>query len=210
MLFCKLRSLTLWCHCLGLGLVGYQTWLATAGAVPVPEDVVQKAEGAAVNGLRLTLAADKTETTIKPNGLDVEPVRLKLSVTNVSDRRIVLDARWLNRYYRYQLFKVIDPDGQAMRHVYFPVAGPPAPAPPLLELKDYPILQPKQSLEFTYSFPAPYFLLNKPGEYRIKSTYHTRQFPPRDFIADTWGGEVSSNELALKVLPARGAVPAPM
>ena len=61
------------------------------------EDGKAQPEGGAVEGLKLTLSADKTETVMKPDGGDADPVKLKLTFTNVGDKPIKLNAydlRW--------------------------------------------------------------------------------------------------------------------
>lgn len=73
---------------IGGGLLAFRSMARETAAVPAPENppVARQGDGGKpVNGLQLTLSTDKTETVMKADGSNAEPVQLKLTFTNVSD-----------------------------------------------------------------------------------------------------------------------------
>ena len=76
-------------HLLFGGGLSLATYRSLSNAAPLPPAEAKKEEPAAgptVNGLKLSLSADKAETVMKPDGKNAEPVALKLTITNVSDK----------------------------------------------------------------------------------------------------------------------------
>ena len=102
----------------GLAVLAFQQLGHQAAAVPAPENPRQPAArepegGKPVNGLKLTLSADKTETVMKADGSNAEPVKLKMTFTNVSDKPIKLDAYDL--LVQHMPIEVTAPDGQSLK-----------------------------------------------------------------------------------------------
>lgn len=169
---------------------------ATAGVEPA------QGVGEAVNGLKLTLAAEKTELKILPPDR-TETTKLTFSFTNVSDKPIKLDTYDLV-WSRLKL-DVEGPDAQSVRIVKRLIdrdlASPRA--------QDYPTIEPGKSLTYAYhpTFPGDfgenvYFLL-KPGEYHIRVTYACTEAHQElsEHAKGSWTGSVTSNEVVLRVTP---------
>jgi len=173
------------------------------------------AAGEAVNGLKLTLAADKTELRMRPIAVlqatkdtprwEVEPVKLTFTFTNVSAKPIKLDT--YNLLWNRLELRVQGPDAESVRTVVLPMEA-------LLAIKraeDYPTIDPGKSWTYKLEpqFPGLYggteYTLMKPGEYRLHVTYDR---PKRDYSAkdeaESWVGTVTSNEILLKGIPAEG------
>jgi RNA polymerase sigma factor (sigma-70 family) len=162
-------------------------------------------KGDAAKGLKLTLSADKTETVMKPDGSDAEPVKLKLTLTNVSDKAIKLNAYDL----RWRLgFRCTGPSPDSIHTIIELVDRKALREKP--SSKNYPVLQPGQSWspEWTHSFPgdipqetakAVSYTLHKPGTYKLRFTYENPQQADGPLAKDAWAGSLESNELELKV-----------
>ncbi len=190
---------------------------AVEGVVPLNEKKEAKkpakeAGGQAVNGLKLTLTADKTETVMKADGSDAEPVKLKATFTNVSDKPIKLDAWQIGT--RNLQFKVIAPEAQSIPTQT--VAGRVGQKPPV-KASDFILLKKGESWSVPeQSFPEEYmpvgiiftgtkYTLDKPGEYRLQYIYAHPKEMDDPLAAGSWVGTVSSNELVLKVKKAKEA-----
>ena len=225
MWFAKMKTaallfLSLGCLGTALGVAGYQV-LANEDEAD-PKDKVEDKQpaapegGSAVNGLRLTLSADQTETVMKADGSNAEPVKLKLTFTNVSDKPIKLanSAFWSH----CELVDLAGPDAQSIQvKAAANVLG--------IEKTDPQVIQPGQSwiqstiqvLRDTSEITFPglvhqrttnHYHLLKPGEYRFKWKYFNEE---SDYTRKegSWTGTLTSNELVLKVLPEGGKASAP-
>lgn len=116
--------------------------------------------GEAVNGLKLSLSADKADLKIKPDAndkstpqsYDFDPVWLTLTFTNVSDKPIKLD---LYEYYWESLRADVtgpDPQSVSTHDLHGGIATGPFKRP---AEKDYPIIAPGKSLTaITHSSPT--------------------------------------------------------
>ncbi len=162
--------------------------------------------GVPVDGLRLALSAEKSETVMKADGSNAEPVELKLTFTNVSDKPIKLDTYVLE--YRRLEFQAIgfDPEDIHIEITEFDLEI----APPTA--KDFPVIQPGQSWSpnRTTSFPggipqkidrAVHYFIRKPGTYKLRYTYDNQKPSTSPLAKGSWTGRVKSNEFVLRVRP---------
>jgi len=167
--------------------------------------------GEAVNGLKLTVADDKTELRMKPIPVlqatkdtprwDTEPVKLTFTFTNVSAKPIKLNTYDLV-WSRLKL-DVRGPDAESVRIVKRALEREMMPP----RAQDYPVIEPGKSWTYTYgqTFPGNFgennYILMQPGEYRLRVTY---DHPVRAVTAiskdeaESWTGTVTSNEIVLK------------
>ena len=181
--------------------VKHPVFLGPVAAEPVAEKPAGKPDEAGET-LKLTLAAEKTELKMGADG-KVEPTKLTLTFTNVSDKPIKLNT------YRWGLLMmkldVKGPDADSVREgrVRFTlIANPPKP-------EDFPVLDPgkswtdKNQPNFPGLFGQVAYILLKPGEYRVRVIYNS---PENEFAAVTkeaagyWIGGLTSNEIVLKVV----------
>jgi RNA polymerase sigma factor (sigma-70 family) len=154
-------------------------------------------------GLKLTLSADKTETVPKPGTFyGADPVQLKLTFTNTSDKPIRLDAYILPYRIKFQCDGP-GPDSVKKQVLYVDmVLKPPTE-------KDYPVLQPGQSWSpsWTPAFPGDIpdgvgavaaYSLRQPGSYKLRMTVYDKYAPHAEGATEgtKW---LESNELELKV-----------
>lgn len=166
--------------------------------------------GKAVEGLKLTLSADRTELKMTPRQLrratkdtprwNVEPAKLSFTFANVGKKRLTLDAYDL--VWRRLTLDVTGPDAESVRVVKRLVDR--QMAAPLRE--DYPNL--RAGGKWTYPpqprFPGNFgpneYILLKPGEYRVKVTYSASGERPDGGGSSrhAWQGSVTSNEIVLK------------
>lgn len=173
----------------------------------------------AVNGLKLTLSADKTETVMKADGSDAEPVTLTATFSNVSDKQIKLCN------YDYAMFsnfkyEVTGPDGKLLKPEPYLAPGTVFEEP---KDSDFPLIKPGTNRQRPVSFPyydsiidgRGFYSFKTPGEYRIKISYSYSgvPIPPNQqstenmerankTAAGSWTGTLLSNELVLTVKPA--------
>src|ERR1019366_2416825 len=77
-----------------VALVAFLGFFLAIGAEQPKAEAKKKeqAAGPVINGLQLSLSADKTETFISKDGKIEKPVALKLTFTNVSDKAIKFNA----------------------------------------------------------------------------------------------------------------------
>ena len=109
-----------------------------------------------VDGLKLTLSADKNETWMQPDGKNAVPVKLKLTFTNVSDKPIKLNAYDL----RWRMgFRCSGPSPDSMHTI--------------LELVDRQALAPPTPPGFAGD-PARQILVCRNGRNPSPETYHRR------------------------------------
>jgi RNA polymerase sigma factor (sigma-70 family) len=192
---------------IGVGLLTFPALLPgqPTKATQVKQQVLSQETAAGgksgvTKGLKLTLSADKTETSMKPDGSNAVPVKLKLTFTNVSKKPIKLNAYDL----RLRLgFRCTGPSPDSVKTIIEEVKRPALPPP---SPKDFPSLQPGKSWSptWTHSFPGDIpqqiakvvgYKLRKPGTYKLRFTYANLKQGD-----DTWTGSLESNELELKVL----------
>jgi RNA polymerase sigma factor (sigma-70 family) len=206
----------------GLGVLMFQWFGQQAVAVPIGDIKPQLPSGPEVNGLKLTLSADKTETDLKADGSDAEPVKLKLTFTNVSKKPIQLDTYDLTSSH-FAALTILAPDGRPLhlertalvnRGISVPPAGyafPTIQPGESWSTQEHQVIIPaREPRSEPLLFPATIYhrlgvrqeyVLNRPGEYRIKLTYinDAQNKPER---TGSWSGTITSNELTLKVRPA--------
>jgi RNA polymerase sigma factor (sigma-70 family) len=214
--------LTLGMLCGAWAVLAYRNGGAVNMVLAVPSETETKPEqpgGKAVNDLKLILSADKTETVMKADGSDAEPVNLKASFLNVSDKPIVLDHVHLS--ILKLTTEVTPPNAEAVRWIektYPPTLWGPWQA----AATDFTEIKPGNRWSSELPFPSEGRIsdgktknwsdlkLLKPGDYRVKLTYdHSgkRRYPiespiVQGFAAASWTGTLVSNELVLRVLPA--------
>jgi beta-lactamase regulating signal transducer with metallopeptidase domain/Leucine-rich repeat (LRR) protein len=165
--------------------------------------------GTPVNGLRLTLTADKTETVMKADGSNAERVKLRLTFTNVSDKPIKLHT------YRFPFshltFDATGPEPGSLRAVKNPI---PISIPYLKPVAGhFPVIQPGKSSSsdlVQQTFPGRMFqkdgwimnyIVRKTGTYKLRYTYENQNNGHLALAKGSWTGRIQSNELELKVLP---------
>ena len=192
----------------GLGVAAFRSFGKDGDKAPIATETAKEEPkgGPPVKGLSLMLSADKTETTMKPDGSNAVPVELKLTFTNVGEQPIKVDR--FDLALNHLSLTVIGPDAEAVRIDSFLLQRFRTPTP---NADAYPVLKPKdRSSAGVYSVPGVLDLdnkrqtivLRKPGEYRVKFAYHNATQAKNEFSADSWIGELVSNELVLKVNPA--------
>ncbi|MBL8798152.1 MAG: hypothetical protein JNM56_29920, partial [Planctomycetia bacterium] len=165
---------------------------------------IRESPAQAVDGLELMLSADRLETTLKAGG-GVEPVKLKLTFTNVGSKPITLNTYSVQAWGANGNFlRVVGPDGKELDRQAQPPAPPAAP-----RAAQFPELQPGMTWQYTINFPTPLFRLNAAGEYRIRASYNggeaTTPHPTPAFARGSWTGKLESNELVLRVKSAENA-----
>jgi RNA polymerase sigma factor (sigma-70 family) len=156
----------------------------------------------AVNGLRLTLRLNKSETRLKADGRDIEPVDLRIAYANVSDRPIKLDLTVATVLCSTRL----EVSGPGV--VKFADKRPPL-EPDKLTPEDYRVLKPGEEWGIDLPFPVyvffwDLFTVKQPGDYRIRMVYSLLRETDSPLAKGSWTGTVTSNEVALTVLPADG------
>ncbi len=193
-------------------------WTGSVRSAPVRVATGRSAAvkpGEPANGLKLTLSADRKTLKITSRNLrralhdtpsyNVEPTKLTITFTNVSDEPIKLDAYDL--VWRSLKLNVTGPDEKSVRVTPFAalrkMLRPTA--------KDYPTIAPGESwvLQHKPLFPGLFgrtnYALLKPGEYRISVTYALPERMKTNVLAKgSWLGTVTSNELVLKVILIKG------
>src|SRR5262249_27177816 len=98
----------------GIGVVAYRTLGRDTEPVSTETIASEQPAGPAVNGLKLSLTADKTGTVMKADGSNAEPVKLRLTFTNVSNKPIKLDTYlWTMPHQRFE-YSVVGPDDQSV------------------------------------------------------------------------------------------------
>src|SRR5262249_32426323 len=174
-------------------------------ATPQPQEGAQpkKEPGANVaNGLRLSLRLDKTQTRVRPDGTDIEPVNLRFTYANVGDRPVKLDMTVAAALCGTRL-EVTGP--RVRKHP----GKKPANQPDKLTPNDFRALEPGQEWSIDLPFPVyeffwDQFVVKQPGEYRIKTVYALEKETDHPLARGCWTGSVTSNEVVLLVLPTDG------
>jgi hypothetical protein len=161
--------------------------------------------GQAVDGLQLTLSADKTETNLMADGSDAAPVKLKLTFTNVSDQPLKLNT------YDFKLSQIRGevnaPDDPSVTSQRFGVDRAKAPTP---NASDFPVIQPgktwvyQDKLAFPGGLPdgasmVTVYTVRKPGVYRLRFTYKPVADGAGEGAKGSWTGQVVSSELKITV-----------
>jgi hypothetical protein len=181
------------------------------GEPPFTEMQLQAGAGQAVNGLQLTLTADKLvlPETPGPAGqpLVIVPAALQLLFRNVSGRPIVLDT--YNLALSRLSLVVVGPEKESVVVAHKPLIVRTRDALPI----DYPQIEPGNPFAPMWSvaplqFPGDFNLLvnyslYKPGEYKVQVTYSR---PPAGAPENgVWQGTVVSNTLSFRIV---GPMPA--
>ena len=176
--------------------------------------------GETVNGLKLTLKADKTQLKMTPRSYRrasadsppwwIEPTKLSFTFTNVSDKPVKIDVYDLD-WSRLRI-DVQGPGANSVRIVRQPINRTMV-AP---KEEDYLTLQPGKSLTREAQSPFPgvfagsdYGLL-KAGEYRVKATYSVPDAAASGsspFEEGIWRGAVASSEIVLTLSLPPGETP---
>jgi RNA polymerase sigma factor (sigma-70 family) len=182
-------------------------WSGDVTTKPV-EIEIREAPAQAVDGLELMLTADKTETVLKGDGSNIEPIVLKLTLTNVGGKPLKLNTYPLTTWsHTGNFLRVIGPDGQELKQAAIPPAPAAPPFPPRAE--QIPLLQPGSSWQHTIRFPTGSYRLQTAGEYRIRASFQgteaTTPHPSPAFAQGSWTGKLDSNEVELKVKRAGNA-----
>lgn len=178
-------------------------WAGDVTTKPV-EIEIREAPSQAVDGLELMLTADKTETVLKADGSNIEPVMLKLTFTNVGGKPLKLNTYPVETWGRFgNYLRAVGPDGKELTR--FPIPPPAPPAGPRAE--QFPMLQPGSSWQYSISFPTAHYRLNATGEYRIRAGYVGNEaatpHPAPAFAKGSWTGKLDSNEVVLTVKPVK-------
>lgn len=171
--------------------------------------------GKPVNGLRLTLTADNTETTMLPDGSNARPIKLKLTFTNVGKKPIKLHT-FLMAYFNLTLDAAGPNPGSIHKRTQEldipfrqPMAG------------DFHVIAPGKSLEshWTRLFPGEIieptrktarsviYQVRKAGVYKLRYTYENSKQDKFPLAKGAWTGRVTSNEFVLTVRPPAKAGP---
>ena len=173
----------------------------------VPKETQTKTEpagGPAVNGLKLILTADNTQPTMKADGWNAEPIKLKLTFANAGDKEIQFAVP---SWFSSMTLDLSGADKEKVTTLPLPQAG----TPDLSRAKSICLLKSGQSFSMEQPFPTIDFTeyLLKAGSYRLKITYDSKRysryndanFNQQPIPADCWTGTLSSNELVLQVKP---------
>lgn len=190
----------------GMGFLAHRM-VGQVAAVPIGETPPKEpAGGKEVNGLKLTLSADRAETVMKADGSNAEPVKLSLTFTNVSDKPIKLNPLSLwrvpsNREDAKDFFRftITGPDKDSVRAEDRNIRA----TMTAVTEADLAEIKPGASLTKEISIlkeggPIIYSLL-KAGEYRVRADYTGKTLPGLDL----WTGTLASNEMVLTVKPAK-------
>ena len=165
---------------------------------------VLRADGP-VNGLKLSLSAEKTETTLAAGGKQTVPIKLKLTFTNVGDRALKLnlhDLAWASLVPDVELSANVPARLEVAK---LPARPTPPPAP---KAEDYPVLEPGKSWVFEdLAFPGDcgrrHYAHSGPAGayvYRVRMNYKPANPAPGNALAkDCWTGNVRSNEIAFTI-----------
>ena len=205
----------------GIGGFGFRTQGAdrtpSSGRAPEPTLEVRVASNRKnenTTGLKLTLSADKSETLLHPESdYGADPVKLRLTLTNVSDKAIKLNAFALP--FRIKL-RCVGPSPDSIRELIEYVDRR-ALKPPTEE--DHPLLQPGKSWSpnWTPSFPGDIpdgggkvvgYILCQPGTYKLRVILYEKPFAGDEKEAELtrW---LESNEFELKVREKKPPVATP-
>jgi hypothetical protein len=177
--------------------------LATGAEEPKKEAKKNEPAGPVVNGLQLSLSADKTETIISKDGKTEKPVALKLTFTNVSDKPIKFNAYDFNWSRTKGEVKALPADAVMVQLAAVDRILPPPRAEDFLEIKPGQTWSPNLKPSFPGTFPQgvatiAFYQVAKPGEFRIKFTYNSPKID--DPLANgIWIGELVSNEIVITV-----------
>jgi len=156
-----------------------------------------------VGGLKLTLAAEKAETTLGPDGKAVVPVKLKLTFTNVGQAPLKLDLRDL-------AWASLVPDVEVSAGVAARIDAiklPNRKSPPA-RAEDCPTLDPGKSYVFAdLAFPGDCgrrrFARSGPAgpvTVRLRINYRPHAPAAGDKLAEgCWTGKVRSNEVSFSI-----------
>ena len=163
--------------------------------------------GPVVNGLQLSLSADKTETIISKDGKTEKPIALKLTFTNVSDKPIKFNAYDFNWSRTKGAVKALPADAVTVQLAAADRILPPPKADDFLEIKPGQTWSPNLKPSFPGTFPQgvgtiAFYQVAKPGEFRIRFTYNSAKIDS-PLAEGIWIGELVSNEIVINVNEAK-------
>jgi hypothetical protein len=161
------------------------------------------AADAPVDGLKLSLAAEKSEIALKVDGKEGVPVKLKLTFTNVGAKPLKLNAFNL-------AWASLSADVELSGSVPAKIEGPKLPArnPPAARAEDYPTLEPGKTWTFEdLAFPGDcgrrHFSRSGPAgavTCRLRICYKPPAPAAGDKLAEgCWTGKVRSNEVSFSI-----------
>jgi hypothetical protein len=156
-----------------------------------------------VDGLRLALSAEKTETVSGPDGREPVPIKLKLTFINVGDKPIKLNLFNL-------AWASLSPDVESAGNVPARIEGSKLPdrSPPAPKAEDYPTLEPGKTFVFEdLAFPGDcgrrHFSRTGPAgavTCRVRMCYKPHAPAAGDKLAQgCWTGKVRSNEISFGI-----------
>jgi hypothetical protein len=155
--------------------------------------------GKPVDGLQLTMSADRTETSMKADG-GFEPFKLTLTFTNVGDQPLKL-----NTYFPLQDFTSASPEQVILRREKQPIDSLPRP----VRAEDVVTLKPKEKWTGEAYWPGPAgsrYAVRNPAKlslvrtYAFEPTQAEREAHP--FFDGVWTGRLKSNEVSLTIKEA--------
>jgi hypothetical protein len=159
--------------------------------------------GPVVNGLQLTLSADKMETLISKDGKTEKPVTLKLTFTNVSDKAIKFNAYDFSWSRIKGDVKALPADVVRMLRLAADRKIPPPVAGDFFEMKPGQNWSPANKLAFPGSLPENVgakvvYEVVRPGECRVRFRYSSANIDD-PLAKDIWTGELVSNDVVITV-----------
>jgi hypothetical protein len=177
--------------------------LATGAEQPKKEAKKKEPAGPVVNGLQLSLSADKTETIISKDGKTEKPIALKLTFTNVSDKAIKFNAYDFKWSRTKGEVKALPADAVTVQLAAADRILPTPKAEDFLEIKPGQTWSPNLKPSFPGTFPQgvgtiAFYQVAKPGEFRIKFTYNSPKIDD-PLAKGIWIGGLVSNEIVITV-----------
>jgi hypothetical protein len=180
--------------------------LATGAEQPKKEAKKKEPAGPVVNGLKLSLSADKTETIISKDGKIEKPVAIKLTFTNVSDKPIKFNAYDFNWSRIKGEAKAMPADSVKIQRIAADRILPKPKAGDFFEIKPGQSWSPGGTLAFPGSLPESVgskvvYHVVKTGEFRVQFTYNSAKID-NPLANGIWIGELVSNEIVVNVKEA--------
>jgi hypothetical protein len=183
-------------------------FVLTVGAEQQKKEEKNKDQaGPVVNGLQLSLSADKTETVISKDGKVEKPVALKLTFTNVSDKAIKFNAYDFNWSRIKGEVKAMPADSVKLQRIAADRVPTAPKAGDFLEIKPGESWSYDKHLAFPGTLPESVgskmvYEVVKPGEFRVRFTYNSPKGMNSVFARDAWTGDLVSNEVVITVRAA--------
>lgn len=165
-----------------------------ASVPPEKHDTELREEG--VNGLKLTLHADRSETIMNPDGKGAAPVALELVFTNVSARPIKLNLHAVP-YAHIGTMKIMRQGKPVICYAWNQMGTPYRPS-------DFPVLQPGTSVKRHLTKVGDRL---QPGLYTIQIDYYNvlsdQDKKAGAIYSDSWTGKINSEVFSLTVKPRK-------